>query len=370
MDASSELIHSLLPVFLASVLGVSTVMIGLLEGVAEATASIVRVVSGSVSDRIRRRKVLLVAGYGLAAVTKPVFPLANSVLWVFAARFVDRVGKGIRGAPRDALIADLTPIESRGAAYGLRQAMDSVGAVIGPLLGVVLLTWGAVSLRGALWIAVVPAVLSVSWLIAFVPDVRQGERRKDGWRGTLAGAGRLPVAFWHAAILGVLLGFSRFSEAFLVLRAGGSGVALGLIPVVMIATNVCYSLAAYPAGVLADRRGRSAPLAVGIAFAIAADIVLASSPEYLLVICGCCLWGLHLGFTQGVLSKMVADASPADLRGTAFGVFNLLTGVSVLIASVAAGVLWDAVGPHATFLVGAGVAALAGAWFLCPASRR
>lgn len=369
MDTSSELIHSLLPIFLTSVLGASSLTIGMLEGVAEATASITKVVSGSLSDLIRKRKVLLVAGYGLAAVTKPVFPLANSILWVFAARFVDRIGKGIRGAPRDALIADLTPVETRGAAYGLRQAMDSVGAVLGPLLGVLLLTWGAVSLKGALWFAVIPALLSVGWLIAFVPEVAHAGGRSEGWGKLFSGMSRLPGAFWHVAVLGALFGLSRFAEAFLVLRAADTGVAIGMIPVVMVATNVCYAVSSYPAGVLADRRGRAAPLAIGIALVVAGDLLLAWSDGFPQVVAGCCLWGLHLGFTQGVLAKMVADASPRELRGTAFGVFNLVMGVALLLASLAAGALWDFVGPQATFLTGAGFAAASGLWLLVSARR-
>lgn len=369
MDASSELIHGLLPIFLTTVLGASAVTIGLLEGVAEATASITKVVSGAFSDLMRKRKALLVAGYGLAAVTKPIFPLANSVLWVFLARFVDRIGKGIRGAPRDALIADITPAEMRGAAFGLRQAMDSAGAVLGPLLGVLLLTWGTVSLKGALWFAVIPALLSVGWLMAFVPDVAHARGRRERPGKLLSGISRLPGSFWHVAVLGILFGLSRFAEAFLVLRAGGTGTALGMIPAVMVATNVCYSIAAYPAGILADRRGRTIPLAIGIVLVVAGDLVLAWSSGFLQVMAGCCLWGLHLGFTQGVLAKMVADASPAHLRGTAFGVFNLLMGLSLLLASLVAGALWDSYGPEATFLTGAGFALVSGLWLIMTASK-
>ena len=370
MDTSSELIHSLLPLFLTTALGASAVTIGLLEGVAEATASITRVASGAFSDLIRKRKVLLVAGYGLAALTKPVFPLANSILWVFVARFVDRVGKGVRGAPRDALIADLAPAELRGAAFGLRQAMDSVGAVLGPLLGVLLLTWGAVSLKGALWFAVIPALLSVGWLIAFVPEVARAGGRRGGLGRLFSGVGRLPGSFWHVVVLGVLFGLSRFAEAFLVLRAGGTGAAIGMVPAVMVATNVCYSVSAYPAGMLADRQGRTVPLAIGIALVVVGDLILAWSTGFLQVMAGCCLWGLHLGFTQGVLAKMVADTSPPDLRGTAFGVFNLLMGVALLLASLAAGALWDHVGPEATFLTGAGFAAVSGLWLMMTSRKR
>lgn len=370
MDTSSELVHSLLPIFLTTVLGASSTTIGLLEGVAEATASMTKVVSGALSDLIRNRKVLLLAGYGLAAATKPVFPLANSVLWVFGARFMDRIGKGIRGAPRDALIADLTTPEVRGAAYGLRQAMDSVGAVLGPLLGLVLLTWGAVSLKGALWVAVVPALLSVGWLLAFVPDAPHEGIPRQRLRSLLAGTGRLPASYWHVVVLGILLGLSRFSEAFLVLRAGDTGVAVGLIPAVMIATNVTYSISAYPAGILADRRGRVVPLGIGIMFVVVGDVVLAVSSGFLQVIVGCCFWGLHLGFTQGVLSKMVAEASPADLRGTAFGLFNLMMGIALLGASVLAGALWDGMGPQATFLAGAGFAVISGLWLMTTARNR
>ncbi len=370
MDTSSELIHSLLPIFLTTVLGANAVTIGLLEGVAEATASITKVVSGAFSDLIRKRKVLLVAGYGLAAVTKPIFPLANSVLWVFVARFVDRIGKGIRGAPRDALIADMTPVEMRGAAFGLRQAMDSVGAVLGPLLGMLLLTWGAVSLKGALWFAVIPALLSVGWLIAFVPEVAHAGSRREGLGKLFSGMRQLPGSFWHVVVLGILFGLSRFAEAFLVLRAGGTGTAIGMIPAVMVATNVCYSISAYPAGMLADRRGRTIPLAIGIALVVVGDLVLAWSTGFLQVMVGCCLWGLHLGFTQGVLAKMVADTSPAGLRGTAFGVFNLLMGLALLLASLVAGVLWDSFGPEATFLTGAGFAVVSGLWLMMTASKR
>jgi MFS family permease len=360
MDSSSELVHSLLPVFLSTTLGASMVTIGLLEGIAEATASMMKVFSGVLSDRFRTRKPLLVIGYGLAALTKPVFPIATSVGQVFAARFVDRIGKGIRGAPRDALVADITPPALRGAAYGLRQALDSVGACIGPLLALLFMAWFADDLRSVLWVATLPALLAVGWLVAGVREPAREEPSGSGQQvPLLAGARHLGSPYWRVVALGAVFTLARFSEAFLVLRAQNAGMSIGLVPAVMIVMNVVYAGAAYPAGAAADRFSRRWMLVAGLAVLVLSDIVLAAAASPWVVLGGATLWGLHLALTQGLFSKLVADAAPADLRGTAFGLFNLVSGAALLCASVLAGALWEFAGPVATFLAGAGFAVLA-----------
>lgn len=360
MDTSSELIHSLLPVFMGTILGASVAAIGVIEGIAEATAAIMKVFSGTLSDRLGKRKALTVFGYGLAAFSKPIFPLAGSIGWVFAARFVDRIGKGIRGAPRDALVADITPPELRGSAYGLRQSLDSAGAVLGPLLAVVFMVWLVNDIRSVLWIAVIPAFIAVALLVFGV--------REPGHIGTGNGA-RVPVSFadmkqlslryWYIVLLGAVFMLARFSEAFMILRAQDLGLPMGYVPVVFIVMNVAYAATAYPAGVLSDRISARILLAGGLAILVAADVFLAfaASPTALLLGAGC--WGIHLGLTQGLFSKLVANNTPATLRGSAFGIFNLVSGGGLLLASLLAGVLWTEYGASATFLAGAGFAALA-----------
>lgn len=360
MDASSELIHSLLPVFMGTVLGVSMLTIGIIEGVAEATAAVVRVFSGTVSDYLGRRKAPVVIGYGLAALTKPVFPLATSVGWVFGARFLDRIGKGIRGAPRDALVADITPPERRGAAYGLRQALDSVGALIGPLLAILLMVWLASDIRAVMWFAVIPAMGAVALLVLFLR-----EPRRESHRGSvrmplrLAHARDLGLDYWLVVGLGAAFTLARFSEAFLVLRAEDLGLSLAFVPLVMVVMNAFYSGFAYPAGAAADRLGRRGLLLVGLALLILADLLLAFAGTPSLALAGSALWGLHMAVTQGLFAKLVADAAPEALRGTAFGLFHLVSGGALLLASVIAGALWTHYGPAATFLAGAGFAGLA-----------
>jgi MFS family permease len=364
MDSSSELIYSLLPVFLVTVLGASVATVGVIEGLAEAAASITRIFSGTLSDWLGRRKPLVIFGYALAAVTKPVFPLAGSTGWVFAARFVDRVGKGIRGAPRDALIADIVPAPLRGGAYGLRQALDSVGAVAGPLLAVVFMAVFADDVRATLWVAIVPAILSVGVLWLLVREPRGGGPAAEAKAPlSLADAKRLPLRYWLVVGLGAALALARFSEAFLVLRAESLGLAITFVPVVMIVMNAVYAGAAYPAGAAADRMSMRGLLLLGLLVLIAADIVLAFAPSPLTAFAGAGLWGLHMALTQGLLAKLVADAAPADLRGSAFGVFNLVSGVAALGASVLAGALWSLYGPEATFLASAVFASIAVAGF-------
>ncbi len=360
MDASSEMIYSVLPLFMVTVLGASMVTVGVIEGVAEATAAIIKVFSGTLSDYLGKRKVLLVAGYGLAAIGKPVFPLATSIGWVFAARFVDRVGKGIRAAPRDALVADITPAPMRGAAYGLRQGLDSAGALIGPLLAVVFMLWLADDIRATMWAAALPAFVAVALIAVYV---REPERVHAPGRLraplALSGAGRLPAGYWLIVMVGAAFALARFSEAFLVLRAEGVGLALGYVPVTMVAMNAFYAGASYPAGIAAGKFRPATILLAGLASLVAADLVLALARSAPAVLAGATLWGLHMAFTQGLLSKLVADAVPVTLRGTGFGIFNLVSGIAVLLASVIAGALWNTLGPVATFLAGAGFAAIA-----------
>ena len=360
MDTSSEMIHSLLPIFMVTTLGASVLTVGFIEGVAEATAAILKVFSGALSDVLGKRKALMIVGYGLAACTKPIFPLATSIGWAFTARFVDRIGKGIRGAPRDALIADIAPAPLRGAAYGLRQALDSVGALLGPLLAVVFMAWLADDIRAVMWLAVVPALIAVALLMTYVREPESapppGHVRAPL---TLAASKRLPLRYWLVVLLGAVFTLARFSEAFLVLRAEDIGLALGYVPMVMVVMNVFYAGAAYPAGAAADRFRQRTLLLIGLALLIVADGVLATARDAFSVLAGAALWGLHMAFTQGLLSKLVADTVPAQLRGTGFGVFNLVSGGALLLASVIAGALWSAVGPSATFLAGAGFATVA-----------
>jgi MFS family permease len=360
MDISSELVHSLLPLFMVGVLGASMVTVGLVEGIAEATAAITKVFSGALSDYLGKRKFLLVLGYGLAAFTKPMFPLATSMTWVFFARFIDRIGKGIRGAPRDALVADIVPPAARGAAYGLRQALDSVGAFLGPLLAVALMAWLANDVVAVMWVAVLPAFIAVAILVVAVREPA-GSRGGSAVRPplTLADARLLPLRYWLVVLVGAVFTLARFSEAFLLLRAQDVGLALGLVPMVLIVMNVVYSALAYPAGAAADRFSARSLLIFGLGMLVAADIVLAAAASPLLVFAGAALWGVHMGFTQGLLSKLVADNAPRELVGTAFGLFNLVSGGALLLASVIAGALWSSFGAPATFAAGAAFAALA-----------
>jgi MFS family permease len=353
MDISSELVHSLLPIFMVTVLGASMITVGIIEGIAEATAAFTRVFSGAISDYYGRRKLLVVLGYGLGAISKPLFPLAATVGWVFTGRFLDRIGKGIRGAPRDALIADITPPEQRGSAYGLRQSLDSVGAFVGPLLAVTFMALLANDIQAVLWVAVVPAFIAVAILIAAVhePDrAKAGAGPRAPLR--LADVRRLPRRYWLITLLGTCLTLARFSEAFLVLRAQDVGIALQYVPVVMVVMSVVFAAAAYPAGAMADQISRRSLLVAGLLVLFIADIVLAIADSPLLALAGAALWGLHMALTQGLLSVLVAETAPAELRGTAFGLFNLVVGGALLFASVIAGSLWSAYGPPATFIAG------------------
>ncbi|MFD9901417.1 MFS transporter [Mesorhizobium sp. NPDC059025] len=357
MDISSEMIHALLPVYMVAVLGTSSLTVGIIEGIAEATASITKVFSGALSDWLGKRKMLAALGYGLAAITKPVFPLAPSIGWLVAARFIDRIGKGIRGAPRDALIADITPPEQRGAGFGLRQSLDTIGAFIGPLLAIALMWATADHFQAVFWIAVIPAFFAVFLIIVAVKEPeRPAGLRKVRMPLRRSELRLLDATFWLVVAVATVFTLARFSEAFLILRAQSIGLSLALVPIVLVVMNLAYSLSAYPVGVFADRVSRPVLLAVGLMLLVVADLVLALVPDIRGLLIGVALWGLHMGFTQGLLATLIADAAPAELRGTAFGVFNLITGVALLVASVVAGFLWDQIGPQATFLAGAAFA--------------
>ena len=361
MDLSSEMIHALLPLYLTVSLGASALVVGIIEGVAEATALVVKVFSGALSDRLGNRKGLVAAGYGLAALTKPLFALATGPGLVFTARFADRIAKGIRGAPRDALIADLTPASVRGAAFGLRQSLDTVGAIAGPLVAVVLMLAWNDDFRAVFWVAVIPAVAAFVLVLVGVrePPIAQGEsharREKPKFNRALLRA--LGAPFWFVVAAGAALTLARFSEAFLILRAADLGLSLAYAPLVLVGMSAVYALTAYPVGRLADRVPPRNLLALGVAVLVAADVVLALVASLAGLAAGVALWGLHMGLTQGLLAAMVAHAAPAALRGTAFGVFNLASGGAMLVASIVAGALWHYVGPAATFWVGAVLAA-------------
>jgi len=370
MDISSEMIHSLLPMFLVGTLGVSVLAVGLIEGLAESTAQISKVFSGALSDYLGRRKGLAVLGYAMGALAKPAFAMATGVAAVVAARFVDRVGKGIRGAPRDALLADITPPEIRGAAFGLRQSLDTVGAFAGPLLATLLMLLWANDFRAVFWVAVVPGLLAVVLLMV---GIRESPRpaamrstnpiRRDALR-------RLSGRYWQVVLIGAVFTLARFSEAFLVLRAQQLGIAVAWVPLVMVAMNLVYSATAYPFGRLSDTMSHRKLLALGLVVLVASDLVLAVADGWQVLLVGVALWGVHMGMTQGLLSAMVADTAPHDLRGTAFGFFNLLSGVALLASSAIAGLLWDGLGPAFTFYAGAAFAALTLAGLVTLMGRR
>ncbi len=359
MDISSEMVHSLLPMFMVTTLGASAFTVGLIEGAAESTALMVKVFSGALSDYLGKRKGLAVFGYALGALTKPLFAVGTSVGVVVTARLVDRIGKGIRGAPRDALVADIAPPDMRGAAFGLRQSLDTVGAFLGPLIAVGLMLLWANDFRAVFWVAVIPGLMAVALLIV---GVKEPARHVDAKRTnpiSRQNLRRLSAPYWWVVAIGAIFTLARFSEAFLVLRAQQIGIAMALVPLVMVAMNIVYALSAYPFGQLSDRMSHTKLLVLGLMVLIAADLVLASSSHWSVLLLGVALWGIHMGITQGLLATMVADTAPAELRGTAYGIFNLMSGVAMLVASGLAGLLWDELGAAFTFYAGAAFCVLA-----------
>lgn len=353
MDVSSEMIHSLLPLFMATTLGASVIVIGIIEGVAEATALILKVFSGVISDYVGKRKGLALLGYGLGALSKPLFAIAPTSGVVFSARMIDRVGKGIRGAPRDALVADVTPPEIRGAAYGLRKSLDTIGAFLGPLLAVALMFLWDNDFQSIFWVAAIPAVLSIALLGFGLKEPRTAVVQKRTNPLRRENLKKLSAAYWWVVAIGSIFTLARFSEAFLVLRAQQMAIPLFAIPLVMVAMNLVYSLTAYPFGKLSDSMSHSKMLQWGLLVLIAADIVLALSSHWSTLLAGVALWGIHMGMTQGLLAAMVAHTAPPELRGTAFGMFNLMSGIALLLASAGAGVLWEVLGAASTFYAGA-----------------
>lgn len=353
MDVSSEMIHSLLPLFMATTLGASVIIIGIIEGVAEATALILKVFSGVISDYVGKRKGLALLGYGLGALSKPLFAIAPTSGVVFSARMIDRVGKGIRGAPRDARVADVTPPEIRGAAYGLRQSLDTIGAFLGPLLAVALMFLWNNDFQSIFWVAAIPAVLSIALLGFGLKEPRTAVVQKRTNPLRRENLKKLSAAYWWVVAIGSIFTLARFSEAFLVLRAQQMAIPLFAIPLVMVAMNLVYSLTAYPFGKLSDSMSHSRMLQWGLLVLIAADIVLALSSHWSTLLAGVALWGIHMGMTQGLLAAMVAHTAPPELRGTAFGMFNLMSGIALLLASAGAGVLWEVLGAASTFYAGA-----------------
>lgn len=368
MDLSSEIIHALLPLFLTATLGVSVTVVGLIDGIAESTASISKVFSGYLSDRFGRRKPLILLGYGLGALSKPFFAMAGTATMVLSARFADRIGKGIRGAPRDALVADVTPLSIRGRAFGLRQALDTVGAFLGPLLAIGLMFVFANDMRSVFWIAAIPAVIAVL-LIVWAVDDREPQDVVARPPMRMRDMSNFDMAFWSVVAIGVAFTLARFSEAFLILKANAEGLPLALAPLVLVTMNLVYSLGAYPAGALSDRIDGRHLLATALGCLVLADLILAFVPGLTGAFAGIALWGLHMALSQGLFAKLVADRSPETLRGTAYGVFNLATGVALLLASVAAGLLWDRVGPSATFIAGALFAGAAMLMLMLTSSR-
>jgi len=364
MDVSSEMIHSLLPIFLVTVLQAGTLSVGLIEGASEAVALMTKTFSGALSDWLGRRKTLLFIGYAIGTATKPLFAVAASVPLIFTARFIDRIGKGIRGAPRDALVADATPAHLRGAAFGLRQSLDTVGSFMGPLLAIVCMWATAGDFRLVFWIAAIPGIAALVLILRNVeePSAQRSDsgRRPMRWRDL----GQLRGAFWIVVLLGTVFTMARFSEAFLLLRAQSTGMASGIIPLVLVAMNVAYSLVAYPMGRLSDRVGRTGPLSAGLVFLIAADLLLAMADQTWQVLCASALWGIHMGLTQGLLAALVADTAGATLRGSAFGIFGLASGVAILGGNIVAGYLWSEYGPRMTFAAGALLATVTLAGYL------
>jgi len=358
MDTSSEIVHGLLPVFLVSVLGASVTSIGILEGLAEAAVLVMKVFSGPISDLMARRKPLVVLGYSMGALSKPLFALAGSVPVVYGARLFDRVGKGIRGAPRDALVADIAPPELRGRAFGLRQSLDTVGAFLGPLLAIFLMQVTNGNYRTVFWLATIPGLLCVGTLLFGVEEEEKGQKQEVNRRIHIQEIKMFPVSFWFVVGAGAIFQLAKFSEAFLILRAKDFGLALHLAPLVLIVMNLVYALSAYPVGHFSDRIRREWFLIAGIIVLCLSELVLGVADGLPLAFVGIVLWGLHMGLTQGTLAALVADTCPPDRRGSAYGLFNLFSAIALLLASTIAGLLWDRVGASATFLAGGGLSFL------------
>jgi MFS family permease len=358
MDLSSEIYHSLLPAFITIVLGLPATALGAIDGVAEATANFAKLFSGRFSDRSLRRKPWVMGGYGLATLSKPLFALATSAPTVMTARFADRIGKGIRGSPRDAMIADETPPEVRGRAYGLRQALDTAGALLAPLAAIGLMAWFASDIRAVFWVAIIPAFCSflLAWLALREPEQHLGAIKRSPF---FAGFRELDKPTKRLLAVGFLFTLARFSEAFLILKGIEIGLSEAMSPLTLAMFNLAYVALAYPAGALSDRMSPRTILIAGMGALIAGNLILAKSESFADLVLGVGLWGAHMALTQGIFSRMIADSAPEHLRATSFGAFWFVTGIGALLASLGAGLLWDRQGSAATFVTSAGVAAVA-----------
>ncbi|HEU4696309.1 MAG TPA: MFS transporter [Sphingomicrobium sp.] len=358
MDLSSEIYHALLPAFITMVLGLPATALGAIDGIAEATANFAKLASGRLSDRSLKRKSWVVGGYGLAALSKPLFPLAGSAITVMLARFADRIGKGIRGSPRDAMVADETPAEIRGRAFGLRQSLDTVGALLAPIVAIGLMAWFASDIRKVFWIAVIPAFGSflLAWLALREPETHLGPLKRSP---LFAGFKQLDKSTKRLLAVGFLFGLARFSEAFLILKGIEIGLSEALSPLTLALFNLAYVVLAYPAGSLSDRMSPRSILMAGMAVLVAGNLVLAKADNYAMLAAGVALWGAHMALTQGIFSRMIADSAPEELRATSFGAFWFVSGIAGLLASLGAGWMWDREGSSATFFTSAAVAAAA-----------
>ena len=358
MDLSSEIYHALLPAFITMVLGLPATALGAIDGVAEATANLAKLFSGRLSDRSLKRKPWVMAGYGLAALSKPLFPIATTAPAVMVARFADRIGKGIRGSPRDAIVADEAPPEIRGRAFGVRQAMDTVGALLAPLAAIALMAWLAGDIRAVFWIAAIPAAISflIAWLALREPQQHLAPLKKSPF---FAGFRELDKDTKRLLQVGFLFTLARFSEGFLILKGIDIGLSETLSPLTLAIFNLTYVVLAYPAGALSDRMSPHSILMAGMAVLVAGDLVLGATNGFAGLVLGTALWGAHMALTQGIFSRMIADSAPEHLRATSFGAFWFVTGIAGLLASLGAGWLWDRQGSSATFFTSAAVAAVA-----------
>jgi MFS family permease len=358
MDLSSEIYHALLPAFVTITLGLPATALGAIDGIAEATANFAKLASGRLSDRSRRRKRWVAAGYGLAALSKPLFPLATSAVTLMAARFADRIGKGIRGSPRDAMIADETPPEIRGRAFGLRQALDTAGALLAPIAAIALMWWFANNIRTVYWIAIIPAAASflLAWLALREPELGHAPIKKSPF---FAGFRHLNRETKRLLYVGFLFSLARFSEGFLILKGIEIGLSETWSPLTLALFNLAYVALAYPAGSLSDRMSPRKLLIAGLVALIAGNAILAKADGYAGLVIGVALWGAHMALTQGIFSRMIADSAPEELRATSFGAFWFVSGIGSLLASLGAGMMWDRDGSSATFLASAGLATVA-----------
>lgn len=354
MDVSSEMINTLLPLYLAGGLGASALAIGFIEGISVAIATASKFLSGVLADFSRRAKPIAVLGYGLAALSRLIFPLATSVDLIVLARAMDRVGKGIRGAPRDAIVAAVTPQGMRGASFGLRKSLDTVGGFLGPLIAIAAMLLLAGDIVTVFWLAALPAGMAVAVLIFAVREPAESRAEiKNIPAFRFADAFRLNPAIWTVICLAGVIMLARFSEAFLLLKSVEAGFSLTWVPVSIVIMHGVYGLCAYPVGKLSDTIGNTGLLLCSLVFLVVAHLTIAFSATVWEFVIGIVFWGLHMGFSQGLLGAMVADASPAGLRASAFGAFNLVTGIVLLIGNVAAGWLWQDLGSHAPFIAGA-----------------